>query len=47
MRSFWEVPGEAPHDYAMYARTRTDHEGGDAMTKDDRTEESDTWTRTS
>ena len=29
MRSFWEVPGEAPHDYAMYARTRTDHEGGD------------------
>ena len=47
MRSFWEVPGEAPHDYAMYARTRTDHEGGDTMTNDDRTEESDTWTRTS
>jgi RimJ/RimL family protein N-acetyltransferase len=26
MRSFWQVPGGTPRDYALYARTREDHE---------------------
>jgi ribosomal-protein-alanine N-acetyltransferase len=47
MRSFWEVPGEAPHDYAMYARTRADHEGRDAMRTVEHAEKDEGWTRTS
>jgi RimJ/RimL family protein N-acetyltransferase len=27
MRGFWTADGEAPRDYALYARTRSDHEG--------------------
>jgi ribosomal-protein-alanine N-acetyltransferase len=28
MRGFWPVDGAEPRDYALYARTRRDHEGG-------------------
>jgi RimJ/RimL family protein N-acetyltransferase len=28
MRGFWPVDGGVPRDYALYARTRDDHEGG-------------------
>jgi RimJ/RimL family protein N-acetyltransferase len=28
MRGFWAVPGAAARDYALYARTRADHEAG-------------------
>ena len=28
MRGFWHVPEQAARDYALYARTRADHEAG-------------------
>jgi hypothetical protein len=27
LRGFWAVPKGTPRDYALYARTRADHEG--------------------
>ncbi len=32
MRGFWPVDGGAPRDYALYGRTRDDHEGGTRWT---------------
>ena len=47
MRSFWEVPGAEPRDYALYARTRADHERGDATAAEDDAGKEAGWTRTS